>query len=405
MPDSAIELSEPKNQMVSTLNTSGSLFLLKQKTSTKFVQKHIREILLEVKPIRTYMGCPISIEYLQSSSHWIDSEFAHIVLQRIADLGIDLEQLGYESFIGNTSFKHAIGATLTQMIGLQATIKRAQYLVNFYNRSKTIHCTFLAPTHLKLEFNYRPGVRHSVLTTAQNKGMLKALWESLGYDEYDITIVTDKPSVDDNNGYTHYEIRWTEHSHWHLFKQGAKRRLFRWLSGSTYNWPQHTDYNHDQLLKAYIEEHEEKLGALRRLEQHFVATIDDNNKKIAAQEDELKKLKNRLVDKFERWIEANYQRPDVTIEKAVEEIGTTVSTLNRRLKDRGLPTSKKMLNDYRLDTAKVLLQRKKPSEVFVACGFKTASHFSQCYRIKFGSTPSVEHKGNEQEQPMDQVTD
>ncbi len=391
MADQTVELSDPANQMVSTLNTSGAIFLLNQRTSVESTDRAINQLLLDTSAPRTYMGAPISVEYLSSPNHWLDLELFRAILEHSARLGISSEEIGYAAFIGKCSFKHAIGFTIVKMIGLQNTIKRAQCLISIYNRCKTITCTFKDKTELNVAMDYLPGIHHNQFITQQNTGILKAIWESLGYSDYQVTVLSDKIGTSTSTGSTLYQVIWSEQSGWQRISSQLRQRLVRWLTDDCSYLSLFREDQKNPLFEAYVSEYEEKLKTLRQLEHHFMTAINSKNQQIAAQEIELRKLKNRLVDRFEQWIEENYQRSDVTIEKAVEEIGTTVSTLNRRLKERGLPTSKKMLNDFRLNRAKQLLKSRKPSEVYLDCGFKTASHFAQSYRTRFGSPPSLEY--------------
>lgn len=100
----------------------------------------------------------------------------------------------------------------------------------------------------------------------------------------------------------------------------------------------------------------------------------------------------RLVDKYCEWVKDNYSDPDASVDKAIVAIGTSYATLNRHLKSREMVTSKKLLNDFRLEQAKEMLQAYSSSEVAYACGFKTPSHFAQSFKIKYGITPTTHKK-------------
>ena len=92
----------------------------------------------------------------------------------------------------------------------------------------------------------------------------------------------------------------------------------------------------------------------------------------------------RAVEMFESELDEPLRTQDVA-----ERVGLSPRQLER-LFDRYLSTSpKKYRMEMRLNRARELLRQTEMSviEVALACGFTSPSHFSKCYRARFGSTP------------------
>ncbi|MEO1613208.1 MAG: helix-turn-helix domain-containing protein, partial [Pseudomonadota bacterium] len=99
-------------------------------------------------------------------------------------------------------------------------------------------------------------------------------------------------------------------------------------------------------------------------------------------------VRNTRLAKAVELFESELDEPMSTRDVA-ERVGLSPRQLER-LFDRYLSTSpKKYRMEMRLNRARELLRQTEMSviEVALASGFTSPSHFSKCYRSRFGSTP------------------
>lgn len=91
-------------------------------------------------------------------------------------------------------------------------------------------------------------------------------------------------------------------------------------------------------------------------------------------------------------IDARISDEDLTVEALADALGTTRSTLHRRLKTDADVTPSALIRQVRLERGRELLRqgRGTVSEVAYAVGFKSASHFSRTYSHRYGLPPSAE---------------
>jgi len=147
----------------------------------------------------------------------------------------------------------------------------------------------------------------------------------------------------------------------------------------------------DLMLHLIAEEHGEEL-AVTVADQMVYNAVREGT---AAQRISLQSrigARNPHLTRAIRLIEENIENPLGTHEIA-EEIGISVRQLER-LFDKYLQTSpRKFMVDTRLHRARNLIVQtdQSVSEIAMACGFNSPSHFSRLFRSAFGSSP-VAHR-------------
>ena len=94
-------------------------------------------------------------------------------------------------------------------------------------------------------------------------------------------------------------------------------------------------------------------------------------------------------------MEANIEEP-LSLDDIAALAGISRRQLERLFKRYVGEVPTKYYLDLRLRRARgLLLQSAMPIlEIAMACGFQSSPHFSKCYRIKFGCTPSAERNGS-----------
>ena len=93
-------------------------------------------------------------------------------------------------------------------------------------------------------------------------------------------------------------------------------------------------------------------------------------------------------------IEARLSDEELTVEALADDLGTTRSTLHRRLKTDADMTPSALIRQVRLAEGRALLRAGEGtvSEVAYAVGFKSVSHFSRTYSRRYGLPPLAETK-------------
>lgn len=89
--------------------------------------------------------------------------------------------------------------------------------------------------------------------------------------------------------------------------------------------------------------------------------------------------------------ETHLANEDFNVEQLAAEIGLDRSHLYRRLRALSGQTPTEIIRSMRLERASQLLagQAGLVSEVAYGVGFKSVSHFSKCFRERYGVTPSI----------------
>ena len=122
----------------------------------------------------------------------------------------------------------------------------------------------------------------------------------------------------------------------------------------------------------------------RRLKQMFTSSIPDaeTSRQVPDADVEFFNEINRLID-------TNLVSGDVSTSFLAEKLSTSVSTLNRRLKNMSGLTSTTYIRNRRMLMAKRLLETTDQtiSEIEVLCGFNTSGHFSRVFKAETGLSP------------------
>ena len=90
-----------------------------------------------------------------------------------------------------------------------------------------------------------------------------------------------------------------------------------------------------------------------------------------------------------KLIDANLVSGDVSTSFLADRMCTSVSTLNRRLKNMSGLTATTYIRNRRMLMAKRLLEttNHSVSEIEVQCGFNTSGHFSRVFKAETGLSP------------------
>lgn len=96
-----------------------------------------------------------------------------------------------------------------------------------------------------------------------------------------------------------------------------------------------------------------------------------------------------FIERFNAMISENYSNECFTREIAATHMNVTERTLNRRLKDVYSHNFNEYLKKYRLEKAKVLLNKGyQINEVAFDVGFNSPSYFSTCFKAEYSISPS-----------------
>ena len=104
----------------------------------------------------------------------------------------------------------------------------------------------------------------------------------------------------------------------------------------------------------------------------------------------LTSIDEELLKKAFKIIEANLSNVDFDIEFFAKELGVSRSVLFTKVKAWANMTPKDFIQEIRLKRAAKLLEIDKLSiaEVGYEVGFKRPKYFSQCFKKKYGLTPT-----------------
>ena len=122
----------------------------------------------------------------------------------------------------------------------------------------------------------------------------------------------------------------------------------------------------------------------KRLRKMFAnsKSDDETSKQLPEVDVEFFKDINKLID-------ANLISGDVSTSFLADKLNTSVSTLNRRLKNMSGLTATTYIRNRRILMAKRLLETtdQTVSEIEVQCGFNTSGHFSRVFKAETGISP------------------
>ena len=122
----------------------------------------------------------------------------------------------------------------------------------------------------------------------------------------------------------------------------------------------------------------------RRLIRMFTnSKSDDETSK------QLPEVDVEFFNDINKLIDANLVSGDVSTSFLAERLCTSVSTLNRRLKNMSGLTATTYIRNRRMLMAKRLLETTDHtiSEIEVECGFNTSGHFSRVFKAETGISP------------------
>ncbi|MFZ6050408.1 ATP-binding protein [Halocola ammonii] len=98
----------------------------------------------------------------------------------------------------------------------------------------------------------------------------------------------------------------------------------------------------------------------------------------------------QFLSRLIKVIEANFAKPEFTVEKLSSEIGMSRSQLHRKLQALTNESASNFIRSFRLQRAHQLLEKKAGtiSEVCYRVGFNSHSYFTKCFLEEFGYKPS-----------------
>jgi AraC-like DNA-binding protein len=98
-----------------------------------------------------------------------------------------------------------------------------------------------------------------------------------------------------------------------------------------------------------------------------------------------------LVGSLFRILEANWQKPDFTIEEFCQATAMSKSRLYRKTLSLSGLSPNVLLKEFRLDKARLLLKRQSGNitETTFDSGFSSPSYFTKCFKKKFGLLPAM----------------
>lgn len=135
----------------------------------------------------------------------------------------------------------------------------------------------------------------------------------------------------------------------------------------------------------------------RRLIRMFTnSKSDDETSK------QLPEVDVEFFNDINKLIDANLVSGDVSTSFLAERLCTSVSTLNRRLKNMSGLTATTYIRNRRMLMAKRLLEttNHSVSEIEVQCGFNTSGHFSRVFKAETGLSP-LDYRHKTQTKPTD----
>lgn len=105
--------------------------------------------------------------------------------------------------------------------------------------------------------------------------------------------------------------------------------------------------------------------------------------------DLLNKVDREFLDKLNYALEIHFKEANFSVEDLAREAAMSKTHLNRKLKALLDLSANKLIQNYRLDKAKVKLELKdgNVSEIALLCGFNSTTYFVKCFKDKYGVTP------------------
>lgn len=390
-----VELSDASNQHISTLNTSGWITLLMETGRSRLVTQIFNQLLEEQDIKRTYLGSPITIDFLKDPNYWIDYELNLQIFQSFEKHGLDPIELGKATVIKTLSNKGSIILSIVNLVGLGPTLSGVQKVNERYNQSKIAKVSEVTTTSGIVELFYLTGFSHFKYVTMHNIGCYIAVLEYLQYEEVNFHIEVDRYRNDSECGYSKIRFRWKGKSKLNnlmatIKKLCADNFLKDYLRSNSYLHTYHSD-----LMQNYEYQLSIKEQLLREREKAHLSLVKQYKEIIADQTEELIKTKSELeksiLDSKKMiidWFNENCDNSDLKASDLSTFLSISEAKMNSKLKDMFALTFKKLLINVRIEKACALLTHKTPTEVAYTVGFKSPSHFSEVFRKEKGVTPT-----------------
>lgn len=100
-------------------------------------------------------------------------------------------------------------------------------------------------------------------------------------------------------------------------------------------------------------------------------------------------VKDLFYARLQIFLDHNLDNKDLRAETFVHALVMSKSTLNRKLKESGKPAINKLIKEYRLQKALIILNAGyKVRETSQRVGFKSPSYFTQCFKAYYHQTPA-----------------
>ena len=115
---------------------------------------------------------------------------------------------------------------------------------------------------------------------------------------------------------------------------------------------------------------------------------------LSPSEVDLKSPDEVFIQRALQVVDNHLSNSDFTVEAFQQEMGMSRMQLHRKLKGLTNFSASEFIRDLRLQRASDLLgiNGMNVTEVAYGCGFNSTSYFTQCFKEKFGETPSNYHK-------------
>jgi signal transduction histidine kinase/DNA-binding response OmpR family regulator len=116
-----------------------------------------------------------------------------------------------------------------------------------------------------------------------------------------------------------------------------------------------------------------------------------NNDSPLAKAEGLSKVDQHFLQKLEETLTKQFSHEQFSVEDLASAVAMSKTHLNRKLKALiGKPASK-LIQNFRLQQAKLKIAAKEGnvSEIALACGFNSTAYFVKCFKEKYGTTPGA----------------
>lgn len=106
-------------------------------------------------------------------------------------------------------------------------------------------------------------------------------------------------------------------------------------------------------------------------------------------ENTLNKVDRNFLEQLENSLAQEYSNTEFGVEDLAALIGMSKTHLNRKLNVLLGSSASKLIQNYRLEQARILLLEKQGnvSEIAFACGFNSPAYFVKCFKDKYQETP------------------